>query len=169
MNMNQKIRDLTGKIARVRGDVDKFREKVRKQLSEKLLKEMVSIPSGWEEEVYCSDEGEISFSSPLTPNTHTRSPDIIGSISALTAEDVVDLDGTGEIYAYDDDTIAYRTEEAYENSPDYGDGIWDEDEEAYLVPVEKVVKNWDLDKDDWYIEMVDEMTENAVSLYYGEE
>jgi len=55
---------------------------------ERFVKEALRLPAGWTAEVYRSKRGKLSFSSPMTHNTFTKDPAVIGRIEALSIGDV---------------------------------------------------------------------------------
>lgn len=94
-----------------------------------LLNEAFTIPDGWKEEVYVQN-GEVSFSSPITQNTHTGIdaytplPEYVGDLQALNISDFEGFyeqeDGTfnvdGEILTREEaiDAIATTYQEDYQ-------------------------------------------------------
>ncbi len=146
---------------------EEFREKVEDQLYTKLLKEMFSIPEGWEEEVYCSSQGEISFSSPMTINSYTKSEDLIGRIQSFTISDLEEF-SEYSIFEVDESHYAYENDDDYYSSPDNGEGVFDENLQKWVVSLQSVLENWDIEDMDFYQDLVNELIENAVKLYYPE-
>lgn len=59
-------------------DIDNFYE-----IDEILFREQLDIPAGWKEEIYYND-GEISFSSPMTSNSWSDDKHKIGVIESIT-------------------------------------------------------------------------------------
>lgn len=146
---------------------EEFREKVRDELRQKLIPQAISIPDDYEEEVYCDEKGEISFSAPMTSRQYTMSSDKIGRVASFSVNDAIELSDY-VLERVDDSHYAYRYEADYFDSADVEYGVYDEARKQWVVSLSSVAKNWDLEDGEYFSDLIDEMTENAVRLYYPE-
>jgi hypothetical protein len=125
-----------------------------------LAKEALIIPSGFEEEIYYNKERkEISFSSPKTHSTLTRSNDILGRLKSMSFDDVegfknidddfievddecnkIDQDFKDKDYEryYKDSSIITR-DEAIDRILNTAEGVWfEEQRENYKEVIKEV-------------------------------